>query len=320
MNLIKKNIKRLTNGLKGKFSKHPHAIFLEFFRLNGAVVDAVEYYLYMKSIGIDIKLCVYNRFNKMYSPDITKLFQLIEDRYVIKFDYKSDIKYYNRTWEFIKDKYDTVLILDRATIEIFPLVNANRIIFFHDYSVMGGTQKLYDKLNEFDHIKVYHEMPFALTREFSTQTNLKMAFSLYKKHNPVKYHYFMNYLSKGDVFGVMNVLKNIPNDQYLFITANDKNYEMLLRLQDMRLVLWTEHPKNFFSKFGKYIYCHDGHYFDPRPRMFHECAFYDKPILYINEHNIKDGSWYRYNDVIENPHAVEDRTLSPNDPLIGEFL
>jgi hypothetical protein len=322
MKLIKKNIARLTSGLKKKYSKRPrpHAVFLEFYRLNGAVVDAIEYFLYMKSIGINIKLCVYNRFNKLYSPDITKLYRIIEDRYDIRFDYKDDIKFYERTWDFIKDKYDTILILDRSSIEVFPLLNANRVIFFHDFSKMAGTESLYEKLQTFDHIKVYHEMPFALTKDFSTQTNLKMAFSLFKQITLQKHNYFMNLLSKGSISSVQNVLRSMKNIDYLFVTANDRNHEMLLQIKDTRLVIWTEHPRNFFGSFGKYIYSHDGDYFDPRPRMFHECMFYDKPILYINEQNIKDGSWYRYHDVIENPQAIMDRTLTPDDTIIGEFL
>ena len=317
MNLIKKNIKRLVNGSKKKYS---NAVFLEFFRLNGAVIDAVEYFLYMKSIGVDIKLCVFNRFNKLYSPHVEKLHELIKDRYDIDFDYVDDIKYYERTWEFVKERFNTVLILDRMTAETFPLFNAEKVVFFHDYSVRMGTEELYDKMSGFQHIKIYHEMPFAITCKYSRKTNLKMAFSLYKKRDKVDDNYFMNLLSKGEIWDIQNALSEIENDKYLFVTYKKEDAAKLLKIRDHRLVMWDMHPSDFFSKFGTYIYIHDGHYFDPRPRMFHECAFYGKKIKYVNHHGIKDGSWYRYQEVLNDPEAVKKRTLCPDDIIIREFL
>ncbi len=311
MDLKKKNIKHLMNGSKKKLS---NAIFLEYYRLNGAVIDAIEYFLYMKSIGIDIKLCVFNRFNKIYSPSIEEIHNLIEDRYDLNFDYKDDIIFYSRTWDFIKVKYNTVLIMDRATSEVFSLLNAKKVIFFHDYSVKKDTDKLYKKMSTFDHVKIYHEMSFAITSEYSQQTNLKMAFSLYKEVKESDKCYFMNMLSKGNEDIIKNFVKETKDN--VIITTTDKS---LKNIRSSSVNIYDKHPKDFFSLFNTYVYVHDGLYFDPRPRMFHECAFYGKNIKYINEHNIKDGSWYRYNEILNASDAIEKRTLTSDDTIIREF-
>ena len=304
------------NGSKKKLS---NAVFLEFFRLNGAVIDAIEYFLFMKSIGLDTKLCVYNRFNKMYSPDIEKIHQLIDDRYDLDFEYKDDILFYDKTWNFIKQEFGNVLILDRMTAEIFPLLRANKVVIFHDYSIRFGTEKLYEKMSRYDHIKIFHEMPFAITAGYSTQTKLKMAFNLYKKCKQQKHNYFMNFLSKGRVCDVQNLLGDIPHDEYLFITHKQEDTMKLNDIRDRRLVLWSENPRDFFNKFNTYVYVHDNIYFDPRPRMFHECVFHGKKILYKNSVGIKDGSWYRYNEILSVPDAIEKRTLTSDDTIIREF-
>lgn len=76
-----------------------------------------------------------------------------------------------------------------------------------------------------------------------------------------------------------------------------------------------QHTKGLFD-FGEYEYIHDGT-FDRRPRMMIESAFYNKPITYTNEHNIKDGSYYRYYDLKRN--GIQDRYLTPNDEIIKQL-
>ncbi len=112
----------------------------------------------------------------------------------------------------------------------------------------------------------------------------------------------------------------MEEDDYLFIAHKPEEAFKFRTIKDHRIVLIDEHPRNFFSKFGTYVYIHDGSYFDPRPRMFHECAFYRKKVIYINNMKINDGSWYRYRETIEDPRAVKNRTLTPDDTIIKEFL
>ena len=77
------------------------------------------------------------------------------------------------------------------------------------------------------------------------------------------------------------------------------------------------HPKGFFSMFDRYLYVHDGEYFDPRPRLFHECVHYGKEISYCNALGVMDGSWYRYNDAVR---GLSDRCLTEDDVVIKELL
>jgi hypothetical protein len=62
------------------------------------------------------------------------------------------------------------------------------------------------------------------------------------------------------------------------------------------------------------MYIHDGKYFEPRCRLLMESYYYNKNIIYDNQYKIKDGSWYRYNELQE--IGLEDRFFKPDDPIM----
>lgn len=90
---------------------------------------------------------------------------------------------------------------------------------------------------------------------------------------------------------------------------------MFLNLYSLKA---KKHKENLFENFTHYVYCHANKWFDPHPRLFLECTFYDKKIIYNNLFDIKDGSWYRYNDIIKN--GIEGRTLTRDDEIIGQLI
>jgi hypothetical protein len=67
-----------------------------------------------------------------------------------------------------------------------------------------------------------------------------------------------------------------------------------------------------------YVYYHANKWFDPHPRLFLECTFYNKEIRYYNKYDIKDGSYYRYIDVML--RGIDDRTLSKDDEIVRQFI
>lgn len=291
-----------------------NAVFLDFYKINGAVIDALEYFLFLYTIDSSTKFIVFNRHSKTNAPPLSSIFKMINDRYILPDDsWKNNIILYNKSYSFIKEKYNVALILDRSTLNYASLINCKKMIIFHDYCDDRKIHSLYDKLSTIDHMKIYHEMPFATTLEYSTQTNLKMAFSLFKYKITLSLpHYYTNCCSKG-VDQIQRILDYIPEDSKLMVTGNDIN------INNSRLIVYPSHPNNFFNLFSYYIYFHDKKYFDPRPRLFHECTFYNKCIIYNNETNIKDGSWYRYNDA-KNTKSIKERTLTIDDTLIKEMI
>ena len=75
---------------------------------------------------------------------------------------------------------------------------------------------------------------------------------------------------------------------------------------------------NFFEYFNVYIYYHSGNYFDPHPRLPLECTFYNKHVRYFNETNIKDGSYYRFEDLSIN--GLSNRFLNKDDEIVRQFI
>jgi hypothetical protein len=80
----------------------------------------------------------------------------------------------------------------------------------------------------------------------------------------------------------------------------------------------VNHKKNLFEQFTTYIYYHANKWFDPHPRLFLECSFYNKDMLYINSDKVLDGSWYRWHDIQE--RGIEDRTLTENDDIVSQLI
>ncbi len=73
-----------------------------------------------------------------------------------------------------------------------------------------------------------------------------------------------------------------------------------------------DHKKGLFD-FDVYEYIHDGT-FDRRPRMMIESYYYGKNVKYTNETGIKDGSYYRFQDLRKN--GLSNRNLTPKDEIM----
>ncbi|HPZ24114.1 MAG TPA: hypothetical protein PLC25_04680 [Bacilli bacterium] len=142
----------------------------------------------------------------------------------------------------------------------------------------------------------------------------KINFAIFKRYDHFENNAYMTCVSKG-----------IPNDEQLeeilsYLQPEQKLLMSLKKGQTInhpKIVVLYEHPKDFHSLFNTYIYYHVG-YFDPHPRLFHECIFYGKKIIYINKKNVKDGGYFRYYDAITN--GLKNVWLDENDEIIKNML
>jgi len=71
---------------------------------------------------------------------------------------------------------------------------------------------------------------------------------------------------------------------------------------------------NFFESFDTYNYVVQQGRWDAQPRLLLEAAFYNKKITYANPSDLKDGSYYRYKDLIAN--GLTNRYLDSTDEII----
>jgi hypothetical protein len=274
------------------------------FRLTGSTINAIEYFLAGYEHNPDLKLYLIHGSKKANYR--RKILKLIHDRYDMTGDLDQNhpimdayhnIEYLSR-WKVPHCKFDTVLILDYMTIHFMKgILRANKILVisekYTDLPQYFLSKSLYN-------VEYYGEMPFH-----------------YKDHD-----YRMKCLFKR----YKNLGKDVQKGTYVNSPKNEDIIYKIDRLREVYIHLPTpfifkskvEHEENLFNKFTHYLYYHADKYFDPHPRLFLECRFYNKIITYVNLNEIKDGSWYRYYDGCEN--NLHNRSLNENDEIIRQLI
>lgn len=261
--------------------------------VTGSLIDAFDYFLILKRVNKDIKFITYSKIltkNKIiehYKKLIKDRYESIDDQNLI---IDNLIVSKNRN-ELLTTKFDKVLLLDYGTMkDIKNILQANKIIII---SEAYTDNKEYFIDPQLKNVIYYGEMDFEY-RDINYR--MKIPFNLYKKLNTV--------------------------DDKIFINSPKNPY--LENLKDVLNIDWKKaffklpkHKENLFESFNHFIYYHNNTYFDPHPRLFLECKWYNKTMEYHNPHKIKDGSWYRWNDLQEN--GLLDRELTEDDEVIQEF-
>lgn len=269
---------------------------------NGYIIDSYEYYVAMKELGCNVKMGLLNSTSKQ----IIELVNMIGDRYSLPNDYIDDI-YPISQLDLITADFKNVLLPSAnpdTLIRIKPFLSGKRI-----YTILGQEK-------QFSDINIFNEFPF------HGDINYKMKFLLHRfklieNSENFAYTNFINKLkfTENELHKAIDLLK--PNQRLLVSVKNLQQIPFLRNYKNYVEPI-IGHPHNFFSLFNTYIYIHNGYYFDPSPRLFVESKFYNKDIIYVNDYDIKDGSYYRYHDVMNN--GIEHRYFTNDDPIIKMFL
>lgn len=263
------------------------------FRLTGSLINAIEYFLQAVEYNPEVKLVLINGTESFKK----KLLYLIQEKYnPFNFDFQSNIVLLKK-FLLPSVKFDTVLVLDYVTIsKTKGILNAKKILVISEkYTQLP--KYFYDK--SLYNVIYYGEMPFHYKDE---NYRMKCLFDRYKPLKNVKKGTYVNSPKNDD-----------------FIYEVDKIMEKYIHLPTPFIFKSkTEPEENLFEKFTHYLYYHADKWFDPHPRLFLECRFYNKVITYVNPYKIKDGSWYRYYDITEN--GLFDRYLSKNDEIIRQLI
>ncbi len=269
---------------------HDSAIIYHTYnnRLNGSIINVFDYFLCAYEHNPDIKLIFLNG-TKEYVDHFKRA---IEDRYDLTGldGYENNILILPKT-RLLRTKFGRVLLVDYGSIPPIKglLVAKNMMIitevlpFWNDFIL---NKDLYN-------VTYYGEMPF---HYWDKEYRMKMLLSRMKPLKNVQSGIFVN---------------SPHNHDFSFIEDLD--------LPDKPLVYKTRtHQDNLFELFDTYLYYHADKWFDPHPRLFVECTYYGKEILYYNKLDIRDGSYYRYRDVMKN--GIEDRDLSKDDEIIKQLI
>lgn len=278
-------------------------------KINGAVIDAFEYYIAILEHNPKVRLLLVDAKRGIMQSFI----DAIENRYVLDdLDWKKNIWVMPRS-HLMKQNFKKVLVLDYSTIyhtrgllkgeitvinelhledDEFPIdvEDKPKLIVLSDKHTdkpeFMYSKKLYD-------VTYYGEMPFVYKDK---QYNMKLLFDRFKPLRTVKPGIYLN-------------------------APQCKDYSFLedMVLPDKPIIYKTEsHMENLFEHFDTYVYYHVGRWFDPHPRLILECKFYDKDIFYFNIPGWKDGSYYRYDDMLAN--GLKDRFLNGDDEIVQQFI
>jgi hypothetical protein len=260
------------------------------FRLTGSTINALEYFLITYHYNKNINLMLINGTSTFKK----NLIKLANERYNLdNLDgYENNIINIRKS-KLVSYKFNVILVLDYMTIkETKGLIIADKIIVISE-KYTAHPEYFYNK--SLYNVKYYGEMPFHY-KDFDYK--MKCLFSRYKPLKNVKEGTYINVPGKG----ILDLKKlqsmNLPRP-YLYKSK-------------------TNPKENLFEQFTHYLYHHMNEWFDPHPRLFLECTFYEKKIYYLNPFNIQDGSWYRWKDI--NINGIENRTLNKEDEIICQLI
>jgi hypothetical protein len=256
--------------------------------LNGSVINAFEYFISILENGGDIYLLFVNSDKELKN----KFIEVFENRYNLdNLPYKERFIPVKSRRMLLHRKFRKVLILDYSTIfKLKGLINADEIVVIQE----KHTKEKDYQFTEGNVVR-YGEMPFQLK---DYEYRMKLLFGRFRK---------LRYTKEG-------IYVNSPkNDNYSFLD------EIIVSKKPKSIIVKSRvHRKNLFEHFDTYLYYHANKWFDPHPRLFLECAFYGKDIIYFNNYKILDGSFYRYYDLLEN--GLKDRTLNSEDEIVRKFI
>ncbi len=267
------------------------------FRLTGSTINVVEYFLAGFEHNPDLKLYLLDGTNTFRN----KLLNLIFEKYDL-----TGIGILNAIQNIIclkkhylpTKRFDTILILDYMTIAMVRgIINVDNVIVISEKFTENPQFFLKKDLYN---VEYYGEMNFHYRDH---EYRMKCLFDRYKPLKEVRDGTYVN------------SPKNIDIEYDFDSTYFRKKYGLPT---PFFFKSKTEPEENLFEKFTHYLYYHVDKWFDPHPRLFLECCFYDKIILYHNPLDIRDGSWYRYHDVMKN--GVEGRTLNKDDEIIRRMI
>jgi len=262
--------------------------------MNGSLVNAFEYFISIYEHNPEIKLLCMNTTQK----GIDYIVSVMENRYDLSDlnNFKDNIILVTFK-DLLRYEFDNLLVLDFVTIsKTKGIIRAKKLTVI---SEKHTEDPKYFYRKDWYNVTYYGEMPFHYRDK---KYRMKLLLHRFKPLRFVKEGIYINApLTNPSIFN--------PNIKSI-IALNLPNKPIILKS--------GAHLENLFENFDIYVYYHANMWFDPHPRLFIECTFYGKEIHYINDYGIKDGSYYRYKDIIES--GIENRDLSKNDEIVRMFI
>ena len=263
--------------------------------VDGLFYYSYEYCSHLNSIGVDAKIVVICH-RKFSRADYIKV---INNKYIhcnnIEFDYISSTE------------NNVTLIMGRS---MMTLSWQN----FKDYTpVQQGTLR---KLFSGNVISVYsenHPTGYPLALEFYNPRQIVDLCDTEVYPNGVGEHF-----EKTINFSIYKPHVNNIKFKHLFLGTNDKYYASIEKViadyPDHGILTYNEAyinvsnnnvfapVENLMGMFETYVYTKES--FDPAPRIFQECKYYNKDVIYLRDKTIIDGGSVYWRRDIKEPNVT----------------
>ena len=267
---------------------YDYAVIHYAWGINGGTYDAIEYAYVLSLVG-KTKLVIYRKNPKVITT--STITDIISKKYILDINNLPFEIEYKIDNIIDRNAYKSILFIDSICIERLPLYSAKKYFIFADY--IPAALSIYNKISVLKNVYTVNEMPF-----FPSEVNykFKMAFDIFKKYD---------YLEDNTLNSYKYVTKH-KISHYTKFTDNKTN----------KIIDFTWPIADFNQKFNRYNY-YSQNYFDPRPRIFHECAFYGiaiSDIIRYVDNELHDGGYYKYYSLIHG--GLECRNLTVNVELI----
>lgn len=288
------------------------AVILRFSnKLNGVVIDAIEHFLFVREHGHEVRLVfVTELFADLAFLD--DVLDLITSRYKVTGDVSKDIRVELKT-QVRCTQYTNVLLCGAQDLELIPSISTDSLTILQEEVWIEDTQigeKWYCKLPGLEKARVFTE--YGSSGEV---TPALFAFDLYKEKVLVPKSYYMVGLGTK---GSSEIIDDLLHDEDI---EEIQTYGTEEIFKDPRVKTNPFGIKDIFNSFGTYIYDNDLSFFDPRPRLFVECQYYNKDVK-VHRISTKDGAWNRWNDfnTLTRDELISKRNMTLESPVIKHFL
>jgi len=250
----------------------------------GSLYDSIEYFLKIYETNKDIKLLfhlipntgfvdrgsTYKRFVSSFDFILKQVRDIIEGKYYISdFLFFDNIHIVDIKHLFMNNRLNKILTIDLTSPQLFKsFIARSREV----YIIPEWTKREYFYQSKRNNVTYYTEMPFCYC---DVPYRMKFDFDRYKPIDKYENKLYVNYpkLNPFDELKIKNEIDKFDKD--VLVKEDQFFYDLHLH-------------------FNEYVYFQSVKWFDPHPKLFHECKFYNKPYHYFNFNNVKDGSYYRY--------------------------
>jgi len=261
----------------------------------GSLYDALEYFMFIykhnKDVHLIFNIIKINRYVKDVKIESIKneIVKIINGKYDISdYSFMGNVHVLNLKDLFFKNKPNIVMTVDLTMPFGFKnfMCRAKEVIIIPEY-----TTSMYYYKSKKNKVTYFTEMSFCYS---DVPYKMKIDFESHKKIDKFDNKLYVNY-PKYDA-------KNRPE---VLDFACDIGKELLIK-EDRYFY-------DLHERFDEYVYFQSDRWFDPHPRLFHECKLYNKPYHYKSI-GVKDGSYYRYKDSLA--ENLSDRQLTKDDIIV----